>query len=40
MDAFTPADEIDLNEAGFRIAFGVVDYDLRVPLKNSDFVRF
>jgi hypothetical protein len=40
MDAFTPADEINLTESGFRIAFGVVDYNLRVPLKDNDFVRF
>ena len=40
LGAFTAADEINLYEAGFRIAFGVVDYHTEVPLKNSDYVRF
>jgi hypothetical protein len=37
---FTNKDEISLNQEGFKIAFGVMDYSKNVRLSDPDFVRF
>ena len=37
---YSAKDEIDLNEAGFKIAFGVLNYDTNARLDDPDFVRF
>jgi len=31
---------VSLNDEGFKIAFGVMDYSLNVRLSDPDFVRF
>jgi hypothetical protein len=39
-NTFTPNDSIDLNAAGFKIAFGVADFNLRTVLDDPKFVSW
>jgi hypothetical protein len=39
-DHFSNKDLIDLDEAGFKIAFGVMDYDNGTRIDNTDFVKW
>jgi hypothetical protein len=40
LNHFDAQHEVDLKDLGFKIAFGVVDYDLGVPLQDDSIVRF
>lgn len=37
---FDSKHEVDLNQLGFKLAFGVVDYRTGSPLQDESFVRF
>ena len=39
-NAFEPSDEVHLGDIGFQIAFGVMEYDYRVPLYSKDHVEW
>ena len=39
-DAFSADEGVNLNEAGFKIAFGVFDYDTKQILNDPEFVQF
>ena len=40
MNDFTNKDEVSLTETGFKIAFGVMDYDVAARATDPDFVRY
>lgn len=39
-DVFSEQDTFDLNQVGFKLAVGVMDYDKRVPLDDTSRIRW
>ena len=40
MNDFTNKDEVSLTDTGFKIAFGVMDYDVAARAMYPDYVRY
>jgi hypothetical protein len=40
VDSYSASDEVNLNEIGFKLAFGVIEFYTGKPLNDPDYVEW